>query len=384
MRDLIQCRNDIDAIDSNILKLFKERMEVATDIAHYKLLHNQGITDTEREMAKLQKLRAQARELGLPTDYISDVYREIMDHTCAVERQYIISMLNKLDIKRDTSVAYLGTIGSYSYLAAHKYLNNYRGKVDALGCSTFSEIVQAVETDRCKFGVLPIENSSSGSINDVLDVLQNTSAVFVGELYVNIDHAILGPQNIDISKITDLYSHPQPFSQCSSWIKENLPHAKVHYCKATSEAMQMVADYNNPCHAAIGSHQAASCYNLIPIADNIANNIHNYTRFVIIGMTPITVPNNLAAKTSLSFSVQKYTPGTLIAVLNEFSKAQLNLTKLISRPRLVSGRDTWEEIFFADIEANLASETMQNILDKIRNYTSSLKVLGCYVNADRK
>lgn len=384
MRDLIQCRNDIDAIDSNILKLFKERMEVATDIAHYKLLHNQGITDTEREMAKLQKLRAQARELGLPTDYISDVYRKIMDHTCAVERQYIISMLNKLDIKRDTSVAYLGTVGSYSYLAAHKYLNNYRGKVDALGCSTFSEIVQAVETDRCKFGVLPIENSSSGSINDVLDVLQNTSAVFVGELYVNIDHAILGPQNIDISKITDLYSHPQPFSQCSSWIKENLPHAKVHYCKATSEAMQMVADYNNPCHAAIGSHQAASCYNLIPIADNIANNIHNYTRFVIIGMTPITVPNNLAAKTSLSFSVQKYTPGTLIAVLNEFSKAQLNLTKLISRPRLVSGRDTWEEIFFADIEANLASETMQNILDKIRNYTSSLKVLGCYVNADRK
>ncbi len=384
MRDLIQCRNDIDAIDSNILKLFKERMEVATDIAHYKLLHNQGITDTEREMAKLQKLRAQARELGLPTDYISDVYRKIMDHTCAVERQYIISMLNKLDIKRDTSVAYLGTVGSYSYLAAHKYLNNYRGKVDALGCSTFSEIVQAVETDRCKFGVLPIENSSSGSINDVLDVLQNTSAVFVGELYVNIDHAILGPQNIDISKITDLYSHPQPFSQCSSWIKENLPHAKVHYCKATSEAMQMVADYNNPCHAAIGSHQAASCYNLIPIVDNIANNIHNYTRFVIIGMTPITVPNNLAAKTSLSFSVQKYTPGTLIAVLNEFSKAQLNLTKLISRPRLVSGRDTWEEIFFADIEANLASETMQNILDKIRNYTSSLKVLGCYVNADRK
>lgn len=384
MRDLIQCRNDIDAIDSNILKLFKERMEVATDIAHYKLLHNQGITDTEREIAKLKKLRAQARELGLPTDYISDVYRKIMDHTCAAERQYIISMLNKLDIERDTSVAYLGTVGSYSYLAAHKYLNNYRGKVDALGCSTFSEIVQAVETDRCKFGVLPIENSSSGSINDVLDVLQKTSAVFVGELYVNIDHAILGPQDIDISKITDLYSHPQPFSQCSSWIKENLPQAKVHYCKATSEAMQIVADYNSPCHAAIGSHQAANCYNLIPIVDNIANNIHNYTRFVIIGMTPITVPNNLAAKTSLSFSVQKYTPGTLIAVLNEFSKAQLNLTKLISRPRLVSGRDTWEEIFFADIEANLASETMQNILDKIRNYTSSLKVLGCYVNADRK
>ena len=384
MRDLTQCRKDIDAIDSNILKLFKERMEVAVDIAHYKLLHNQGITDAEREMAKLKKLRAQARDLGLPTDYISEVYRKIMDHTCAFERQYIMSMLNKHEIERDTSVAYLGTIGSYSYLAAHKYLNHYCGKVDAVGCSTFSEIVQAVETGRCMYGVLPIENSSSGSINDVLDVLQMTSAVFIGELYVNIDHAILGPQNISLSQITDLYSHPQPFSQCSSWIKNNLPHAKVHYCKATSEAMQMVADYKDPHHAAIGSHQAASCYNLIPIVDNIANNIHNYTRFVIIGMTPITVPSNLSAKTSLSFSVQKYTPGSLIAVLNEFSKAQLNLTKLISRPRLVSGRDTWEEIFFADIEANLSSETMQDILDKIKSYTSSLKVLGCYINAEKK
>ena len=384
MRDLSQCREAIDSIDANILKLFKERMEVANDIAHYKLMHNQGITDASREMAKLKALRAQAKELGLPTDYISDVYRQIMDHTCASERQYILTMLNNLDIERDTSVAYLGTVGSYSYVAAHKYLNNYRGKVEAVGCASFQDIVNAVEIGRCMYGVLPIENSSSGSINEVLDVLQNTSAVFVGELYVNIDHAVLGTENVDIQEITDIYSHPQPFSQCSAYIKDNLAHAKVHYCKATSEAMEIVSKLHDPHHAAIGSHQAASCYNLVPIVDNIANNIHNYTRFVIIGMTPITIPENLAAKTSISFSVQKYVPGSLIAVLNEFSKANLNLTKLISRPRLITGRDTWEEIFFADVEGNLASETMQEILEKIRAYTSSIKVLGCYINAEKK
>ena len=104
--------------------------------------------------------------------------------------------------------------------------------------------------------------------------------------------------------------------------------------------MQIVSKKHNKTHVAIGSHLTALLYNLIPLADNIANNIHNYTRFVVISMTQVSIPENLSAKTSLSFSVQKYIPGSLISVLNEFSKAKLNLTKLISRPRLIQDRDT--------------------------------------------
>ena len=116
--------------------------------------------------------------------------------------------------------------------------------------------------------------------------------------------------------------------------------------------------------------------------DNIANNNHNYTRFICVSMTPVAVSESVQAKTSLSFTVAKYTPGSLIKVLDAFSKHNLNIVKLISRPRLAAGHDTWEEIFFADIQANIASPIMTQILDDIRTYTSSLKVLGCYPSQD--
>lgn len=384
MRDLLQCRDDIDRIDSQILKLLQERMDVATDIASYKLAHNQSITDSVREHSKLQTLRNKAKELGLPPSYISDVYKLIIRHTCSVEKEYIVAKANESSIDRDTSVAYLGTKGSYSHVATCRYFEGFKGKIDAHGCGSFSEIAGLVETGKCEFGVLPIENSSSGSINDVLDVMQTTKASIVGEIFVPIDHAVLGVENIDLSKITDLYSHPQPVTQCSHWIKDLLPHVNIHYTKATTEAMEIVSKLKDPAHVAIGSHMAASFYNLVPIVDNIANNIHNFTRFIVISMTPIAVPQSISAKTSISFSVQKYQPGSLISVLSEFSKRNINMTKLISRPKIESSRETWEEIFFTDLEGNIDAPVMQDILEEIKPFTNSLKVLGCYPNSEVK
>ncbi|WP_295364598.1 prephenate dehydratase domain-containing protein [uncultured Succinivibrio sp.] len=384
MRDLLQCRDDIDSIDRQILDLLEKRMDVAKDIAEYKLSHNQGITDTSREHIKLQKLREQAKEHGLPASYISDLYKLIMKNTCSVEQQHIIAKANSSSIVRDTSIAHLGSTGSYSHVAAMRFLDGFKGKITASGCDTFEQIVGQVETGKVEFGVLPIENSSSGSINDVLDVIQNTTASIVGELFVPIDHAILGNTTAKLEDITDVYSHPQPVAQCSNWLKDILPKATIHYTKATSEAMNIIRDMNSPHHVAIGSHMAASYYNLVPIVDNIANNTNNYTRFIVISMTPIVVPSTIPAKTSLSFGVQKYTPGSLISVLNEISKHQMNVTKIISRPRLDKNKETWEEIFFADIEGNLSSPEMQDILEDVKPFTSSLKVLGCYPNSEEQ
>ncbi|MDY6247788.1 MAG: prephenate dehydratase domain-containing protein, partial [Succinivibrio sp.] len=173
-------------------------------------------------------------------------------------------------------------------------------------------------------------------------------------------------------------------AQCSEWIKDLIPHATVHYTKATTEAMEIVENLKDPHHVAIGSHNAGPFYNLVPFVDNIANNPHNFTRFIVLSMTPICVPETVEAKTSISFSVQKFVPGSLIAVLEEFSKRKLNLVKLISRPRIEASRDTWEEIFFADIEANLNASAMQDILEDIKPFTNSLKVLGCYASNFQK
>ena len=117
---------------------------------------------------------------------------------------------------------------------------------------------------------------------------------------------------------------------------------------------------------------------------DIANNKSNYTRFIILSKTPVTIPNNLEAKTSILFSTKKYTPGSLIAVLNAFSAHNINLTKLYSRPMETKSREVWEEIFFADVEANLDTPVMQEILDQLQEHTTNLKVLGCYLSAERQ
>ena len=384
MRDLLACRDDIDRIDNQIIKLLEERMDVANDIAEYKLVHNQSIVDATREHAKLVKLRAQAKDLGLPPSYVSDVFKTIIKNTCAQEQHYIVAKANQSSVVRDTSVAYLGNTGSYSHVASSKYLEGFKGNIRFEGCQTFAQIVGLVESGKCEYGILPVENSSSRSINEVLDVIQTTKASIVGELFVPIDHAILGCKHIDLKEITDIYSHPQPVAQCSKWLKDVLPNATIHYTKATSEAMQLIKEKQDPKHVAIGSHMAASFYDLTPLADNIANNIHNFTRFIVISMNSIIVPENIAAKTSLAFSVKKYQPGSLLNVLQEISKHNLNVTKLISRPKINANEDTWEEIFFADIEANASSSAMQDILEDLKPCTNLLKILGCYPNSEHQ
>lgn len=382
MRDLLQCRDDIDRIDNEIIRLLTERMDVANDIAKYKLEKNQPITDAQREHSKLVTLREKAKKVGLSPSYITDLFKTIIKYTCSAEQQYIIAKANSDTIVRDTSVAYLGTKGSYSHIATIKYLEGYKGNIDALGCSSFTQIVSSVENSKCEFGILPIENSSSGSINDVLDTIQNTKASIVGEIFVPIDHSILGVEKTDLSQITDIYSHPQPLTQCSMWIEKMLPNVKVHYTSATTEAMEIVAKMNDPHHVAIGSFMAADLYNLTPIADHISNNPNNFTRFIAISMTAVNVPETIAAKTSIAFSVQKYQPGSLIKVLNEFSERNINVTKLISRPRIDSNKDVWEEIFFADVQANVNDSAMLEILDSIKPYTNFMKVLGCYASSE--
>ncbi|MBO5566345.1 MAG: prephenate dehydratase [Succinivibrio sp.] len=383
MKDLTVCREEIDRIDNKIIELLSERIDVAKDIAEYKLQNNQKVSDSLREQQKISALMEKASAKTLPCSMVSAVFKEIIKHTVAFEQQYIESELNQKPLSRDTTVAFLGTIGTYSHLAAQRFVDSYHGKISNLSCDNFENIVGAVETGKCEYGVLPIENSSSGSINQVLDVLQGSKVYIVGELFYPIDHSILASENVELSEITDIYSHPQPVQQCSRWLADFLPHAKIHYTKASSEALENVSKIKDRHSVAIASHNAAAYYKLIPLHDNIANNTSNFTRFVQISMTPVTVPETIEAKTSIAFRVKKYEPGSLIAVLNEFSKNDINLTKLVSRPRLSSGEDTWEEIFFADVQGNLSSAVMQDILENIKAHTSALKVFGCYMNADR-
>lgn len=388
MRDLLDCRDAIDKIDNQIIELLKARQDVATDVAIYKLEHDQKIVDKTREAQKLNVLMGKAIKAGISPSMVREIYERIMRHTVAYEQSYVVEKLNNQEITRSMSVAYLGTKGTYSHLATHRYFEHYEDRLTEHSCSSFAEIVQKVESGECEYGVIPIENSNSGSINDSVDTLQNMQASIVGEIFFPIDHSILSTQvksaqdegaPLDYSKITTIYSHPQPVAQCSKFIKEHLAHAKIVYTNSSSDAMDKVKSLNDPSCIALGSKHAACYYELNPLVSDIANNKSNYTRFIVISATPIKVPLTMQAKTTLLFCVKKYQPGSLINVLHEFSTRALNLSKLYSRPLETQNRDTWEEIFFVDVDANLEIPPMQECLSLLKEHTTHLTVLGCYV-----
>lgn len=394
MRDLLDCRDAIDAIDNQIIALLQARQDVARDVAIYKLAHDQGIVDKRREAQKLGTLMEKAAAANISPAMINEIYTRIMAHTVSYEQSYIIDQINGKKFERSTSVAYLGTRGTYSHLAAHRYFAHYENRLSERSCTSFEEIVAQVENGTCEYGIMPIENSNSGSINDAVDTMQNMDASITGEIFYPIDHSILSVQPLpnaasdaepfDFSQIKTIYSHPQPVAQCSRFLKEHLAHAQVIYTNASSEAMEKVRSLGDPSAVALGSMHAARYYDLNPLINDIANNRNNYTRFIVLSKIPVEVPQTMSAKTSILFSTKKYTPGSLISVLNEFSSHGINLTKLYSRPLEMRNRETWEEIFFADVEANLNTPTMQTIINNLKGCTSTLKVLGCYLSDERK
>ena len=391
MRDLLDCRKAIDDIDNQIIALLQERQGVARDVAIYKLEHDQGVVDKHRESQKLNTLMDKAVTAGISPTMIREIYERIMAHTVSYEQSYIVAQVNGQDINRSTSVAYLGTKGTYSHLATHRYFDFYEGRMTEYSCSSFDEIVAKVESGTCEYGVLPIENSNSGSINEAVDIMQSMDAAIVGEIFYPIDHSILSTvpasngenATFDLKQVKTIYSHLQPVAQCSHFIKDYLSHAEIIYTNSSSEAMAKIKELNDSTAIALGSQHAARYYDLHSLVTDIANNKKNYTRFIILSKTPIEVPATLSAKTSILFSTKKYTPGSLLAVLNQFNEHHINVTKLYSRPLEAQDREAWEEIFFADVEANLNTATMQEIMSELAKHTTNLKVLGCYHSGEK-
>jgi chorismate mutase/prephenate dehydratase len=230
-----------------------------------------------------------------------------------------------------------------------------------------------VETGQADYAVLPIENTSSGSINDVYDLLQQTSLSIVGEMTVPIDHCILVAGAADLQEIDTVYSHPQPFQQCSQFLNR-FPHWKIEYTESTAAAMEKVAAMNSPAVAAIGSEAGGELYQLKVLERHLANQQQNITRFIILARKAVEVSSQVPAKTTLIMATGQQA-GALVEALLVLRQHNLIMSKLESRP--ING-NPWEEMFYLDVQGNLRSEAMQHALRELTAITRSLKVLGCY------
>ncbi|QUM77659.1 prephenate dehydratase [Moritella sp. 24] len=377
MADLNDIRTRITTLDSNLLKLLSERRDLAIEVAKSKQSTSKPVRDQDREQQLLVRLINQGRELGLDSNYIMNIYHSILEDSVLLQQAFLQQIKNPNAAVPVARVAFLGDKGSYSNLACKKYFARQDDSLVELGFPTFQQIIKAVEKGQADYGMLPIENTSSGSINDVYDLLQHTSLSIVGELTQPIEHSLITTCDTDLSKIETIYAHPQPFAQCSLFLSAH-PHIKIEFVDSSSAAMAKVKELNTETVAAIGSITGGELYGLTPIRTGLANQTENYSRFIVVARKPVDVAVQIPSKTTFIMSTGQQA-GCLVEALLVLREQGVNMTKLESRP--IQG-NPWEEMFYIDVAANLQSEKMQTVIKQLTRITNQLKVLGCYPSED--
>ena len=369
---LLALREKISALDEKLLALLAERRELAVEVGKAKLLSHRQVRDIDRERDLLERLITLGKAHHLDAHYITRLFQLIIEDSVLTQQALLQQHLNKIN-PHSARIAFLGPKGSYSHLAARQYAARHFEQFIESGCAKFADIFNQVETGQADYAVVPIENTSSGAINDVYDLLQHTSLSIVGEMTLTIDHCLLVSGTTDLSAINTVYSHPQPFQQCSKFLNR-YPHWKIEYTESTSAAMEKVAQVKSPHVAALGSEAGGTLYGLQVLERIEANQRQNFTRFVVLARKAINVSDQVPAKTTLLMATGQQA-GALVEALLVLRNHSLIMTRLESRP--IHG-NPWEEMFYLDIQANLESAEMQKALKELGEITRSMKVLGCY------
>lgn len=372
--NLADIRQQITQIDRHLLKLLSERHRLAFDVVRSKEITQKPLRDVVREKELLQELVnfAEAENYQLDPLYVTQIFQRIIEDSVLTQQNYLQNKLNEQKEDR-ISIAFLGMRGSYSNMASRQFAKKYQGSLQELSCASFAEVFEKVQNGEADYGVLPLENTTSGSINDVYDLLQHTELAVVGELAYPIKHCVLATSPIELAEIDTLYSHPQVIQQSSQFI-QSLNKVHIKYCESSSHAMELVARLNKPNIVALGNEDGGKLYGLNVIKTDIANQENNITRFIVLAKQAVKVSPQVQTKTLLLMTTTQQA-GALVDALMVFKQHNIRMMKLESRP--IYGKP-WEEMFYVELEANIHSENTQKALNALKNETSYLKVLGCY------
>ncbi|MBR5470652.1 MAG: chorismate mutase [Oscillibacter sp.] len=374
--ELSEIRAKIDTVDDQLLQLFLERMALAEDVAAYKNEHKLPIVNKQREREVLAKVmeRSGGKEryayhlFSTLFELARSRQAELISAPTRVAAQIQSALAAGSDIFPQTGlVACQGVEGANSQVACDRLLP--RGNI--VYVKTFSAVVAAAESGFCKFGVLPIENSSNGSVRAVYELLQDHKLSIVRSTRLCIRHELLTLPGVKMEDITEIYSHQQAIGQCSKFLN-SLNGVHVIPCDNTAVAAQMVAESGNRHAAAISSHPCTALYGLECINDQIQDSDNNYTRFICISKTPVIYAG--ANRISLIVSTDNR-PGALYEILSKLAALDINMTKLESCP--VTGRN-FEFIFFLEIEASVQDPSVLAMLQELERNCSGFQYLGSY------
>jgi chorismate mutase/prephenate dehydratase len=374
MRDLSEIRKEFDEIDNKLLELFEQRMELSISVAEYKKQTGMPVYDAEREKEKLKKLKEMVKKAE-NTGAVTDLFTQIM----LLSRRAQYSALKIYDDLGFTSVgrvvadgatpiAYYGEKGSYTEQAMLEYFN-----MQGMGIpmSTFEEVMKTLTEGRAEYGVLPIENSSTGTLSDIFDLLAEYDNYIIGEHVINIDHNLWGLPGSNIQGIRRVYSHPQGLLQCSNFLKQH-PNIEKIEGGSTASCARRILQENDMTQAAIASKRAGETYGLELLQASIHNEEHNQTRFIIISNKRVYLSE--ANRISICF-VLPHRSGSLYHILSHFIHNNINLTRIESRP--TKGK-AFSYRFFVDFEGSLEDEQIRNALYSIKEEALELKILGSY------
>jgi len=290
------------------------------------------------------------------------------DHS-NTRRHHVNSSQNK-------SLAVLGGKGAYSYLAARKYFsasdNSY------LACDSFESVLSSVTQGKVDYGVIPIENTTSGGITEVYDLLLESNLNIVGEEKYSVDHCLVGINSAQLTKINEIAAHPQASRQCNQNLKlldlTNLKEAKIHLIESTAHALSYVVNENSTKIAAIACAEAAELFGLKVLKSEISNQTENITRFLVLARSPIEVDLSIDCKTSIALSTGQKA-GSLAEVLSLFHQADILLCRLESRPIL---NKPWEQMFHLDLVGNISDPKVAQTLELLSHQCPFLRILGSY------
>ena len=370
--DLDQCRKDINNLDKSLLELLAQRRAISRKVIEDKLERGLDLRDPKREGEILETLIKAGRELGLDAHFVTRVFHEIIADSVRSQESFLQTNLNPATEKL-LCIAYQGVEGAYSYLAGEKF---FRGQLDNCsfeGYKNFSDVVAAVENGQADYAILPIENTTAGSINAVYDLLLATKLSIVGEEVFPVQHCLLGIEKAPLSTIRRIYSHYQALAQCSDFLSR-LKNCVQETYMDTAEAAKKISEDGDPEQAAIASEEAGRIYGLEVLKRNLANQRENYTRFVIIAPRPNQVDSRVPCKTSLVLSTGHH-EGALLKALSILEHHKINLTKLESRPMQGS---PFTYIFYLDFEGNASDPKIQEALVGLSGATNYLRILGTY------
>lgn len=366
-------RKLLDQTDKKIVDALAKRQDLVREISSLKLDEDQQIRDADREEQLLDKITDLARAAGLDRYFAEQLFKDIIHHSVRFQRHKLVDHQNVKEKVDTVKVAYQGTDGAFSHQAAYRHFEERYSEVRCFGYDTFRQAAKAVEEKAVDYAILPIENTTAGSINETYNILRDENLHIVGEEAIRIIHCLLALEEIPVDRIRRIMSHPQAIAQCSNYL------AKLHDCKIesyidTAMSAKKVLEDGDLSQAAIAGSYAADIYGLQILKRDLANQPENFTRFVVVSRDPVEVDLQIPCKTSL-LMVTSHDKGALINCLNVIGDHDIGMTKLESRPQ---PNEPWKYQFYLDIEGNIANPDVRVALEELEQEASSLKVLGCY------